>query len=103
MVVDEFHYALLRLVEATPVISQRAIARAVASSVGKVNLALRSLVEAGLVERCEHRREDRRIVHAYRLTPRGVQEKSLAARQMLARKSREYEQLRADLGAGAGE
>ena len=106
---DDARFRILRLLEENPEMSQRELADAVGVSVGCVNYVLKALVEKGLVKLGNFSANPDKRRYAYVMTPKGLAEKSLLARNFLRRKVAEYEALRSEieelqreLEAGAG-
>ena len=103
MVTDEVQYKLLKLLEATPEMSQRAVARELGISLGKVNYCLRSLVKRGWVKVTNFKNSKNKMAYVYLLTPRGIEEKARVTTRFLQRKMREYEALRTEIARMCGE
>jgi EPS-associated MarR family transcriptional regulator len=104
---EERHYKLLQVLQESPDISQRELARRTGISVGKTNYCLKALIEKGLVKAASFNRSPNKVAYAYLLTPRGVEEKYRATKDFLNRKQAEYvalereiEQLRVEVKAG---
>ncbi|MFN4160371.1 MAG: MarR family EPS-associated transcriptional regulator [Stenotrophomonas sp.] len=94
---DELHVAILRRLQAEPQASQRTLAHATGVSLGKLNYALRALIDKGWVKAGNFSRNPDKLGYAYLLTPRGIEAKARLTRQFLARKMREYDQLRGEI------
>ena len=97
MVPDEMRYKLMRLLEASPEMSQRDVARELGISVGKVNYCLRALIRKGWVKATNFKNSQNRTAYMYLLTPRGIEEKARVTMRFLQAKMREYETLRAEI------
>lgn len=104
------HYRVLRLIEETPEISQRELARILGVSLGKTHYLLKALLDKGLVKAGNFRRSDNKLAYAYLLTPHGIAAKLDLTRAFLQHKEREFEaareeidQLRRELGTAGGE
>lgn len=100
------HLQLLKLIERTPSLSQRELARELGVSLGKTHYLLRALVEKGWVKASNFRRNDNKLAYAYLLTPTGASEKIRLTRDYLHRKEAEYwaivaeiEALRSEIGS----
>ena len=93
------HFQLLKLIERSPGLSQRELARELGVSLGKTHYLLRALVEKGLVKANNFRRNDNKLAYAYLLTPVGVSEKVRLARDYLRRKEVEYQTIVAEIEA----
>jgi EPS-associated MarR family transcriptional regulator len=90
---EETRYKILRLLEASPAISQREVARALGMSVGKVNYSLRALVGRGWVKATNFKNSNNKAAYMYLLTPNGIEQKAKLAMQFLRVKMDEYDRL----------
>lgn len=93
------HFQLLKLIERSPGLSQRDLARELGVSLGKTHYLLRALVEKGLVKANNFRRNDNKLAYAYLLTSVGASEKIRLARDYLRRKEAEYQAILAEIEA----
>lgn len=91
------HYALMRLIEQQPDLSQRELAQALGVSVGKVNYCLRALIERGWIKANNFRNSQNRAGCLYLLTPEGIKQKAVLTKRFLKRKMDEYEQLKQEI------
>jgi MarR family transcriptional regulator, temperature-dependent positive regulator of motility len=98
-VTNELDYALLQQIEGHTEISQRALARGLGVSVGKINYCLRAVVDRGWVKVNNFRRADNKIAYMYLLTPSGAKAKLRLARDFLAQKEAQFEQLQREIDA----
>lgn len=94
---DDLSVTILRQLEASPEASQRELARSVGVSLGRLNFALRALVDKGWVKVGNFGRSQHKLGYAYLLTPRGVEAKARLTRAFLVRKMIEYDALRAEI------
>jgi len=94
---DELHVAILRRLAQAPQVSQRELARETGVSLGKLHYVLRALIDKGWVKVGNFSRNPDKLGYAYLLTPRGIEAKARLTRDFLARKMREYDQLRAEI------
>ena len=94
---EDTHYRVLALLERSPDISQRELARELGISLGGVNYALRALIEKGMLKAQNFSSSDKKLAYAYILTPKGLAEKSFLTARFLRRKMDEYEALRAEI------
>ncbi|MBM3359089.1 MAG: MarR family EPS-associated transcriptional regulator [Betaproteobacteria bacterium] len=99
MLSDEYHYKILRLLEANPQMSQRDLARALGISLGKANYCLQALIERGLVKANNFRNSQNKKAYMYLLTRRGITEKARVAVRFLRHKMNEYEALQREIEA----
>ena len=91
--------ALLRLIEAHPEYSQRQLARELGVSLGKTHYLLKALLAKGWVKAQNFQRSDRKLGYLYALTPSGIRQRLQLTQAFLARKEREYVQLRSQISA----
>lgn len=94
---EDVRFRLMRLIEVHPDISQRELSRRLGISLGGVNYCVNALVDKGLVKVQRFRKSDRKLAHAYALTPRGLGERARLTQGFLARKMAEYEALKAEI------
>ena len=97
MITDEMRYRLIRLLEANPQMSQRAAARELGMSVGKINYCLRALVRTGMIKARRFTNSSNKAAYMYLLTPRGIEAKAGLTVKFLQAKTSEYEKLRQEL------
>lgn len=88
---------VLRLLDASPRLTQRDMARELGVSLGKTNYCLRALVGKGFVKAQNFRNSTSKRGYLYLLTPEGVSAKAILTRQFLAQKRKEYDALRLEL------
>jgi EPS-associated MarR family transcriptional regulator len=94
---DRAQFELMRLLGATPELSQRELASSLGVSLGKANYCLHALIEKGFVKAGNYRNSNNKRAYFYLLTPSGIAAKAELTRQFLARKVREYEELRLEI------
>lgn len=94
---DELSVALLRRLADAPQASQRELARDTGVSLGKLNYALRALIDKGWVKAGNFSRNRDKLSYAYLLTPSGIEAKARLTRAFLARKMAEYDRLREEI------
>ena len=97
MLTDEYRSKILRLLEASPEISQRELARELGISLGRVNFCLQALMEKGLIKANNFKNSNNKKAYMYFLTRRGIAEKASATTRFLARKTAEYEALQREI------
>jgi EPS-associated MarR family transcriptional regulator len=93
---DETHLKLMRLVQATPAIVQRDVAKALGMSLGRTNFCIKTLVNQGLLTIENVRSSDNKRSYAYWLTPEGKAEKAALTGRLLRQKKEEYELLKVE-------
>ena len=94
---EETHLKVLRLLQASPAINQRALAQTLGVSLGKANYCLNALVAKGLLKVNNFKNNDNKLSYAYLLTPKGITEKAALTKRFLKRKTQEYDLLKAEI------
>jgi EPS-associated MarR family transcriptional regulator len=97
MLTDEVRYKILSLLEASPTLSQRDVARKLGISLGKANYCLKALAEKGWIKATNFKNSQNKIAYMYLLTPRGIQGRARVAARFLQIKVREYDQLKTEI------
>lgn len=97
MLSEELRYKLLKLIESSPSMSQRAVSREMGLSLGKVNYCLKALVSRGWVKVGNFKNSANKSAYMYYLTPRGFDEKTRVTARFLKAKMREYEELKIEI------
>jgi EPS-associated MarR family transcriptional regulator len=97
MLTDEYRYKIFKLVEAHPEISQRELARELGISLGKANYCMKALIEKGLLKAGNFRNSKNKMAYVYKLTPRGIEEKTNVTMRFLKQKMTEYESLKSEI------
>ena len=93
MISDEMKYRLLKLLEQDPNLSQRAIAKEMGISLGKVNYCLHALIDKGIIKAKNFYKNEKKSDYAYYLTPKGLDVKARVTLQFLQMKLAEHEKL----------
>ena len=96
---DEIQLRVLRLLEASPQMTQRELADALGVSLGKTNFCIKALFEKGLIKLHNFQTSRHKLAYSYLLTPIGIAEKSAITARFLKRKMAEYEQLRVEIAS----
>lgn len=96
-VADELSITILRRLADTPAVNQRELAQHAGVSLGRLNYALRALVDKGWVKVGNFSRSEHKLGYAYLLTPRGIEAKAKLTKRFLARKMGEYDALRQEI------
>jgi len=97
LVSDSSILRVLRLLDASPRLTQREMARELGVSLGKANYCLRALLAKGFVKVQNFRKSTNKRGYVYLLTPEGVAAKADLTRHFLARKREEYDALRLEV------
>jgi EPS-associated MarR family transcriptional regulator len=94
---DQTQLELMRLLNTRPEVSQREVASSLGMSLGKANYCLRALMAKGFVKAQNYRNSTNKMAYFYLLTPSGIAAKAEMTRDFLARKVKEYEELRLEI------
>lgn len=97
MISDDARYRILRILDASPDISQRQLAEELGISLGKVNYCLQTLIEKGIIKAGNFSKNPNKKNYLYMLTPEGVMHKAAITAQFLKRKMAEYEALKLEI------
>ena len=97
MLSDEYRYKILKRLESEPEISQRALAKELGISLGRVNYCLKALIDKGWVKAHNFRNNQHKKAYIYLLTPRGVEEKPRISMEFLKTKMAECESLKSEV------
>jgi EPS-associated MarR family transcriptional regulator len=97
LVPDSSILRVLRLLDASPQLTQRDMAREMGVSLGKANYCLRALIGKGFVKVQNFRNSTNKRAYLYLLTPDGATAKANLTRVFLARKREEYDALRLEV------
>ena len=93
----EEHTQILRDISKNPLLSQREIALKNRISLGKVNYAIRALIEKGFIKIQNFKGSKNKRKYAYLLTPAGMFEKAKRTGEFLRWKMEEYERLKREI------
>ena len=99
MLTDETRYKILKLIEASPQMSQREVANELGISLGKTNYCLKALIEKGILKVTNFRNSQNKLAYIYKLTPKGIEEKASITSRFLKIKMHEYETLEAEIAS----
>jgi len=97
LVPDSSILRVLRMLDASPRLTQRQMARELGVSLGKANYCLRALLAKGFVKVQNFRDSANKRGYMYLLTPEGMAAKANLTRHFLARKREEYDALRLEV------
>jgi len=97
LIPDSSLLRVLRLLDGSPRLTQREMARELGVSLGKANYCLRALLAKGFVKVQNFRNSTNKRAYAYLLTPEGVAAKASLTREFLAIKREEYDALRLEV------
>lgn len=88
---------VLRLLDESPLRTQRQMAYELGMSLGKANYLLRALLDKGFVKVQNFRKSGNKLGYVYLLTPEGAAAKAELTRHFLERKRVEYDALRLEI------
>ena len=95
---NEEHFAILRQIGKKNQLSQRAMAKELGFSLGKLNYCLKSLQKKGLVKLKNFQKQPNKIKYLkYVITPKGISERTKLTMNFMKRKMREYDELKKEL------
>lgn len=97
MLDDATRYRLLKRLHADPDVSQRALAKELGISLGKLNYCLRAVIDKGWVKAANFKNSRNKKAYAYYLTPQGIEEKARITGHFLKRKLAEYEAVQREI------
>ena len=90
-------YTLLKVLKDNPEMTQRQLSRKLGLSLGKTNYLLHALRDKGLMKLSNFKRSDNKAGYLYLITPKGMEEKAILAKNFLERKSAEYNRLKKEI------
>tara|TARA_B100000809_G_scaffold69775_1_gene67172 strand:+ start:71 stop:391 length:321 start_codon:yes stop_codon:yes gene_type:complete len=90
-------YTLLKMLKDNPEMTQRELSKELGLSLGKTNYLMRALIDKGWVKLTNFRRSNNKIGYLYVITPKGITEKGILAKNFLERKSAEYFKLKNEI------
>jgi EPS-associated MarR family transcriptional regulator len=90
-------FDILRKIHKDPEASQRALAKELGLSIGKLNYCLKALKEKGFIKIKNFSKSKKKIKYLYFLTPKGALEKTNVTISYMKKKMQEYEELKKEL------
>ena len=90
-------YTVLKVLKDNPAMTQRQLSKELGLSLGKTNYVLHALIDKGLMKLSNFKRSNNKVGYLYILTPEGVEEKSILAKNFLERKSEQYNRLKKEI------
>tara|TARA_B100002003_G_C13827951_1_gene407142 strand:- start:25 stop:324 length:300 start_codon:yes stop_codon:yes gene_type:complete len=91
------HFNILRKIQSKPNSTQRELAEELEFSLGKLNYCLKALKSKGLVKIDNFKKNKNKLNYIYVLTPKGISEKTKLTINFMARKMKEYEELKKEM------
>jgi len=98
MKLSEKDFPILDVLDKKVITNQRELADHAGISLGQVNYVLKSLLEHGLVKVTNFAKNPKKISYVYRLTPKGLETKSVLAARFVMQKLSEYGDFKDKLG-----
>ena len=92
---DQFD--VLRKIQSKPNSTQRELAEELEFSLGKLNYCLKALKSKGLVKINNFKKSKNKLIYIYVLTPKGISRKTKLTINFMARKMKEYEELKKEI------
>ncbi|HQT82411.1 MAG TPA: MarR family EPS-associated transcriptional regulator [Ferrovaceae bacterium] len=93
----ELEFEIIRLIEASPHLSQREIARELTVSLGAVNYCMQALMDKGWMKIHHFSASPNKWKYVYVLTPKGIRERVKLTKSFLVRKLEEYQRLEQEI------
>ena len=90
-------YNLLKILKDNPDITQRQLSKELGLSLGKTNYLIHALMDKGWVKLTNFKRSNNKLGYLYLITPKGIEEKSILAKNFLQRKSDQYNRLKKEI------
>ena len=94
---SDIEYTVLKVLKDNPAMTQRQLSKELGLSLGKTNYVLHTLMDKGLMKLSNFKRSDNKVGYLYLLTPEGIEEKSVLAKNFLERKSGEFNRLKKEI------
>lgn len=92
-------FQLIKVLEKSPVQSQRALSKRCGVSLGSIHYCLNALIEKGYVKAKNFRNAQNKLAYSYVLTPSGLNLKKELTLAFLRRKQEEYEAVQREIKA----
>jgi EPS-associated MarR family transcriptional regulator len=94
---EDTYFRVMRILQASPDITQRELAKKLGVSVSGLNYCLKALIDKGWVKVQNFSNNKNKLGYAYLLTPAGVVEKASLTSNFLQRKMQEYKSLKQEI------
>jgi len=94
---NQDNFEILRTLEKEPESTQRQLASRLGFSLGKLNYCLKALKQKGYLKMDNFKKSKKKIKYLYKLTPRGIAEKTKMTINFMNQKMKEYDQLKKEL------
>ena len=94
---NQDHLNLLRKINSKPGHSQRKLADDLEFSLGKLNYCIKALKKKGFIKIENFKKNPKKINYIYKLTPKGIAEKTQLTLNFMKRKMEEYDELKKEI------
>ena len=94
---NQDHFNLLRKINSKPSSSQRELASVLKFSLGKLNYCLKALRKKGLIKIENFKKNPKKINYIYKITPKGISEKTKLTFNFMQKKMQEYDELEKEI------
>ena len=91
------YFNVLRKIQRKPKSSQRELAKDLGFSVGKLNYCIKALKSKGMIKINNFKKNPKKINYIYKLTPKGIAEKTQLTLNFMKRKMEEYDELKKEI------
>lgn len=91
------NFLILRLINNSPSITQRELAKYLGFSLGKLNYLLKNLHQKGLIKIKNFSKNPKKLNYLYLLTPKGISAKTKLTISFMNKKLLEYDELKKEL------
>jgi len=94
---NQDHFNLLRKIQKKPQSNQRALAKELDFSLGKLNYCLKALKAKGLIKINNFKKNPKKLNYIYVITPKGISEKTRLTMNFMRKKMEEYDELQKEI------
>jgi len=94
---NQDHFNLLRKIQKRPQSNQRALAKELDFSLGKLNYCLKALKAKGLIKINNFKKNPKKLNYIYVITPKGISEKTRLTMNFMRKKMEEYDELQKEI------
>ena len=91
------NFSILRLIDNSPYITQRELAKYLGFSLGKLNYCIKMLHAKGLIKIKNFNKNPKKLNYLYLLTPKGISAKTKLTIRFMNKKLSEYDELKKEL------
>ena len=94
---EDTYFRVLRILQDTPDVTQREMAKLLGVSTSGLNYCLNALIDKGWVKVHNFSESKNKFGYVYLLTPSGISEKAVLTGRFLQRKLKEFEEMRSEI------